>query len=273
MVGYLLTGCTNEQVLHFLYGFGANGKSVFCEIVQALLGEYAIVASPELVMMRRHGGIPNDIARLRGVRAAIMNETTQGSRFDEAKLKDLTGGDRLTGRFLHQEFFDFAPTHKLIIRGNHKPAIAGTDEAIWRRFHLVVFNVTIPPEERDKGFVEKLRPELPGILRWAVHGCLEWQQEGLKPPATIVDAVRKYREESDTLGHFIDECCNKGSKLSQVKAGVFFQRYQQFAEQAGERWMPSKELAPRDAPTRVRVEAHQARRHVLRHRTDDSGGR
>jgi putative DNA primase/helicase len=240
--GYLLTGKTNEQVLHFLYGLGANGKSVFCEVLEALLGDYAVVVSPELVMVRRHGGIPNDIARLRGVRAAFMNETSQGSRFDEAKLKDLTGGDTLTGRFLHQEFFDFPPTHKLIIRGNHKPTINGTDEGIWRRLRLIPFLVSIPPAEQDLALVEKLREELPGILRWAVQGCIEWQREGLKPPAVIVDAVRAYREESDTLGRFIDDCCNTSSQLAQVKAGVFFQHYQQFAEHAGERWMPAKEL-------------------------------
>jgi putative DNA primase/helicase len=171
-----------------------------------------------------------------------MNETSQGSRFDEAKLKDLTGGDKLSGRFLHQEFFDFLPTHKLIIRGNHKPVINGTDEGIWRRLRLIPFIVTIPPDEQDQALVEKLRQELPGILRWAVHGCLEWQREGLKPPPAIVEAVREYRQESDTLGRFIDDHCNTTSKLAQVKAGMFFQRYQQFAEQSGERWMPSKGL-------------------------------
>jgi putative DNA primase/helicase len=241
LVGYLLTGNTTEQVLHFLYGLGANGKSVFCEILQDLLGDYAIVVSPELILVRRHGGIPNDIARLRGVRAAFMNETSQGSRFDESKLKDLTGGDTLTGRFLHQEFFDFPPTHKIVIRGNHKPVIAGTDDGIWRRLRLVPFLVSIPPEEQDHQLIDKLRGELPGILRWAVEGCLEWQLEGLKPPAVILDAVREYREESDTLGRFIGEHCD-ARKLAQVKSGIFFQRYQQFAETAGERWIPHKDL-------------------------------
>ncbi len=241
LVGYLLTGKTSEQVLHFLYGLGSNGKSVFCEIIESLLGDYAIVVSPELVMLRRHGGIPNDIARLRGVRLALMNETSQGSRFDEAKLKDLTGGDTLTGRFLHAEFFDFTPTHKLIIRGNHKPAIAGTDEGIWRRLRLVPFVVTIPTNEQDQQLVEKLRGELPGILRWAVQGCLEWQRDGLQAPAPILDAVRQYREESDTLGRFITEQCEV-RKLAQVKSSTFFQRYQQYAEAAGERWIASKDL-------------------------------
>lgn len=241
LVGYLLTGLTAEQVLHFLHGLGANGKSVFCEVLQRLLGDYGVVLSPDVLMLKRHGGIPNDIARLRGARMAAMNETTQGSRFDEAKLKDLTGGDSLTARFLHREYFDFQPTHKLLIRGNHKPAIAGTDEGIWRRLRLVPFTVQIPIEEQDRELVDKLGAELPGILNWAIQGCLEWQRDGLKPPACVMEAGSKYREESDTLGKFISETCEV-RKLAQVKSSVFFQRYQQFAEQTGERWIASKDL-------------------------------
>ncbi len=155
-VGYLLVGDTSEQSLHFLYGLGANGKSVFCEVLLRLLGEYGVAVSPDLVMLKRHSSIPNDVARLRGVRVAIMNETSQGSRFDEAKIKDLTGSDTLTARFLHQEFFDFPPTHRIVIRGNHKPTINGTDEGIWRRLRLVPFTVTIPEGERDHHLLEKL---------------------------------------------------------------------------------------------------------------------
>jgi putative DNA primase/helicase len=240
-VGYLLVGDTSEQALHFLYGLGGNGKSVFCEVLLRLLGEYAVAVSPDLIMLKRHGGIPNDVARLRGVRAALMNETTQGARFDEAKLKDLTGGDTLSARFLHQEFFDFRPTHRIVIRGNHKPAINGTDEGIWRRLRLVPFTVTIPEAERDGNLQSKLDKELPGILNWAIAGCLEWQRDGLKPPAIITDAVRAYREESDTLGRFIADACEQ-RPLGQVKSSVFFRRYQHYAEHAGERWIPSKDL-------------------------------
>lgn len=240
-VGYLLVADTSDQSLHFLWGLGANGKSVFCEVLLRLLGDYAVAVSPDLIMMRRHGGIPNDVARLRGVRAALMNETSQGSRFDEAKLKDLTGGDTLTARFLHQEFFDFRPTHRILIRGNHKPAIAGNDEGIWRRLRLVPFTVQIPAEEQDRNLLRKLEAELPGILNWALAGCLEWQRDGLKPPAIILEAVRQYREESDSLGRFIGECCEVG-KLNEVKSSAFFSRYQQFCETAAERWLASKDL-------------------------------
>lgn len=241
LVGYLLTGLTTEQVLHFLFGLGANGKSVFCEIIEAILGDYAVIVSPDLIMLKRHGGIPNDVARLRGARGAFLNETTQGAKFDEAKLKDLTGGDSLTARFLHREFFDFAPTHKLVIRGNHKPAIVGTDEGIWRRLRLVPFTVSIPAEEQDRDLLTKLRSELPGILAWAVRGCLEWQHDGLKAPDCVMEAVREYRAEADTLGRFIAEHCEV-RPLAQVKSSAFFSQYVKFCESAGERWIPSKDL-------------------------------
>ena len=240
-VGYLLVGDTSDQSLHFLYGLGANGKSVFCEVLMRLLGDYAMAVSPDLIMLKRHGGIPNDVARLRGVRAALMNETSQGSRFDEAKLKDLTGGDTLTARFLHQEFFDFHPTHRIVIRGNHKPAINGTDEGIWRRLRLIPFTVSIPPDEQDRDLISKLNRELPGILNWALRGCLEWQANGLQPPTIITDAVRQYREESDTLGRFVAECCDQRA-MAMVKSSVLYNRYKEFAEGAGERWIPSKDF-------------------------------
>lgn len=242
LVGYMLTGKTVEQALHFLYGPGANGKTVFCDIAADLLGDYAIILQPDVIMAKRHNNIPNDIARLRGARVTFMNETEQGSRFNESKLKDLTGGDKLTGRFLHQEFFDFAPTHKLVIRGNHKPGISGTDEGIWRRLRLVPFTFAIPPEQQDKRLLDKLRAELPGILRWAVEGCREWQHAGgLNPPEIMTEAASRYRLESDTLARFIDEHCIV-DKLGQVKSGTFFQRYREFAEQSGERFIPSRDL-------------------------------
>jgi putative DNA primase/helicase len=240
-VGHLLIADTSEQTLHFLFGLGANGKSVFCEVLMRLLGEYAITVSPDLILLKRHGGIPNDVARLRGKRAALMNETGAGTRFDEAKLKDLTGGDALSARFLHQEFFDFAPSHRIVIRGNHKPAISGTDEGIWRRLRLVPFTVTIPEGERDQQLLAKLQAELPGILNWATRGCMEWQREGLCPPPIVVDAVKSYREESDILGRFIDERCDRG-KLHQVQSSAFFSAYQRYCEQASERWTSSKDL-------------------------------
>ncbi len=247
-IGYLLTGHVTEQVLAFLVGAGANGKSALCHVVESLLGEYACIVSPDLIMAKRHSGIPNDVARLRGARLALMNETSQGSRFSEAKLKDLTGGDKLTARFMFHEFFDFLPTHRLWIRGNHRPIISGTDEGIWRRLHLVPFNVEIPAAEQDRDLVAKLRTELSGILRWAIEGCLAWRTEGLNPPAVVTNAVREYREESDILGQFLSERCEK-SPAAEVRAGEFFHAYKAFVETAGERPLPLKDL-PREMQRR-----------------------
>jgi putative DNA primase/helicase len=241
LVGYLLVGDVSEQSLVFLYGTGANGKSVFSEVVMRLLGDYAIAVSPDLIMMKRHQGIPNDVARLRGARAAMMNETAQGSHFNEAKLKDLTGGDTLTGRFLQHEFFDFSPTHRIVIRGNHKPMIRGTDDGIWRRLQLVPFTVQIPANEQDRYLLDKLTAELPGILNWALQGCQAWQERGLSPPAVVTEAVQRYRAESDTLGRFIDECCDIHS-TRQAASSAFYRRYREFVEAAGECAIPAKDM-------------------------------
>lgn len=242
LIGYLLVGNTSDQSLHFLYGSGANGKSVFCEVLARLLGDYSIIVSPEMLMTRRAGSIPNDVARLRGVRAAFANETAQGSRFDEAKIKDLTGGDSLNARFLHQEYFDFQPTHRIILRGNHKPTINGTDDGIWRRLRLVPFAVQIPAEKRNPRLTEELSEELPGILQWALGGLREWHAfDSLRPPETVLHAVSEYRSESDTLGRFIEEECETGKEM-EIKASVFFLAYQKFCEASGERWTSSKEL-------------------------------
>jgi len=234
MIGYSLTGRVGEQVLHFLYGSGRNGKSVFCETVLKLLGEYAIAAQPEMIMSTPRGGIPNDIARLRGMRVAMMNETNQGEQFNEAKLKELTGSDTLAGRFLYQEMFQFSPTHKLWIRGNHKPTIVGTDEGIWRRMRMVPFTVVISLEDCDLNLQQKLDAELPGILCWAVEGCLEWQRTGLSPPAVISSAVDAYRLESDVLANFIAEHCDVG-KIFDVRSLEFSKAFRAYATEEGER--------------------------------------
>jgi len=242
LAGYLLTGVTTEQTFHFLYGDGANGKSVFCEVIALLLSEYAMIGQPQMIMTRRHSGVPNDIARLKGMRAVLMNETSHDSRFDEARLKDLTGTDSLTGRFLNREFFDFVPSHKLLLRGNHKPTIVGTDKGIWRRLHLVPYTVSIPEEEQDRHLLDKLRAELPGVLRWAVNGCLEWQLDGLAPPSVITHAVDQYRQESDTLGRFIEEHCGTRPN-AQVQTSSFFRQYRDFCQQLGEPNLSQRDLA------------------------------
>jgi putative DNA primase/helicase len=238
-VGYCLTGLTDEQVLLFAWGGGANGKSVLFEVLLRLLGDYAQGADPGLLTKARD--IPNDIARLKGVRFVSLNETQQGSRFDEAKLKQLTGGDTLTGEFKYGEFFDFQPKHKLAMRGNYKPAITGTDAGIWRRLHLVPFTVAIPPEERDHRLLDKLLLELPGILQWSVAGCIEWQRMGLAPPAAISAALEQYRQEADVLGSFITEKCSQ-RRVAQEKASTFQKAFFEYCRDMDEKPIPAKDL-------------------------------
>lgn len=161
-------------------------------------------------MVKRDGNIPNDIARLRGARLVSTSETEEGQRLAEATVKQLTGSDVVTARFLHQEFFDFVPQFKIWLSANHKPVIRGDDAAIWRRIHLVPFAVTIPPEDRDKRLGTKLQAELPGILRWALAGCEAWQGQGLDPPAKVQAATESYRNESDVLRTWINETCVVG---------------------------------------------------------------
>ena len=205
-VGYSLTGSVAEQKLFFLYGSGRNGKSVFLEILEALAGEYSTPTRMETLTINR-GAIPNDIAALAGARVVTVSETAEGARLNESLVKDLTGGDAISARFLRQEFFTFKPQFKLWIRGNHKPQIRGSDDGIWRRLMLVPFTVQIPLDEVDHDLPAKLRAELPGILNWAVQGCLEWQAGGLRPPEAVTAAVGEYRGEMDILGQFINECC------------------------------------------------------------------
>ncbi|WFM71823.1 phage/plasmid primase, P4 family [Halomonas sp. CKK8] len=207
LVGYSLTGSTSEQILAFLYGGGRNGKSVFIETLASLMGDFHSATRIETVSMTRGAGIPNDVAALAGSRMVTVSETPEGSRLNESLVKDLTGGDTISARFLRHEFFAFRPQFKLWIRGNHKPQIRGTDDGIWRRILLVPFTVQIPAKDVDPKLAEKLRDELPGILAWAVRGCIEWQRIGLCPPNSVKTAVDEYRAEMDTLGEFITDCC------------------------------------------------------------------
>ena len=232
--GYTLTGDTSSQCLFFAYGTGANGKSVFLETLMTLLGEYATNTRAETIMLKQYGsGIPNDVARLVGMRFVAISETEQGQRMAESQIKDMTGGDRVTARFLRKEFFDFKPEFKLWIRGNHKPRITGTDDGIWRRIHLVPFEVQIPEAERDGALVDKLRAELPGILAWAVEGARKWAQTGLQVPDKVKAATAEYREDMDRLADFIAEACVTGAGFS-AYSGQLYSAYKAWCDTSGD---------------------------------------
>jgi putative DNA primase/helicase len=209
-VGYALTGDTSEQVLFLLYGTGANGKSSFLETIKAVLGDYARQADPATFLARKHDSVRNDVARLAGARFVSAIEAEEGKYLSEALVKSVTGGDTVAARFLYSEFFEFRPQFKIFLAANHKPLIRGTDNAIWRRVRLVPFTVTIPSDQQDKHLLEKLRAELPGVLAWAVRGCLVWQKHGLEEPKEVQAATESYRDEMDLLGGFLSECCIQG---------------------------------------------------------------
>jgi putative DNA primase/helicase len=182
--------------------------------VSRIFGDYAAVAPMEMFLTSKYDRHPTEIARLRGVRLVTASETQQGRAWDEAKIKNLTGGDKLTGRFMRGDFFDFDPTHKLLISGNHKPSLRNVDEAIRRRFLLVPFIVQILEKERDPELLKKLEPEWPAILRWMIDGCLEWRREGLKVPKIVRDATDEYFADQDALGEWLEA-------RTTVQRGVF----------------------------------------------------
>ena len=235
-VGYSLTGDVSEQVVFFAYGLGANGKTTLAETITAMLGDYAQKAPRGMLTMRPGAadGVPNDIARLPGARFVVSNEVEEGRRLAEAQVKDLAGGDTLTARFMRGEFFEFRPTHKLWIYGNHKPVIRGTDEGIWRRMRLIPFEVTIPAAKQDRRLAQKLRAELPGILAWAVQGCLDWQKDGLSAPAEVTEATAAYRAEMDVLADFLTDKCILAPSAAVTKAALFT-TYQTWCEVNRER--------------------------------------
>ncbi len=245
-VGYCLTGLTKEQLFVVFHGLGANGKSVFAETVRKLLGSYAVSSdfSTFTAKDKASDAIRNDLARLDKVRLVVASEGPEGARLDEDLVKKITGGDEITARFLHKEFFSFRPRFKLLLVTNHRPSISGTDHGIWRRVVLVPWTVTIPREEQDRRLAERLETELPGILNWALAGLDEYLALGLELPRAIVDANAQYRQDSDIVGLWIEDACLL-DPAGRAKTGDLYQSYAAWADAAGHRRMSSKTLADR----------------------------
>jgi putative DNA primase/helicase len=205
-VGYSLTGLTGEQCFFTHFGSGANGKTTFAEVIRSQMGDYAVQADATLIMRRSADAVRNDLARLQGARMVQIMELEEGTKLDERLVKNITGGDRLAARYLYKEHFEFNAECKLWIGTNHKPEL-GDSEAIWRRVRRIPFEVFIPEAERDPDLVSKLKTELPGILNWALEGCLRYQAEGLGAPEEVSRAVAEYRMEEDQIGRFIAHRC------------------------------------------------------------------
>lgn len=242
-VGYSLTGSTREQVLFFLYGTGKNGKTTFVEVLRNLMGGYALKASMNMLAVQERGNqASNEIARLFGSRLVVASEIEEDRRLHEAMIKDLTGTDTISARFLYKEPFEFLPTHKLWIYGNHRPLVRGTDTGFWRRIMLVPFEAVITPEERVPDLIERLNGQRSGILNWAVQGLNSWREQGLNPPDIVLAATDQYRAEMDTLGAFLEDRLEKkeGARLRQ---GDLYIAYQMWAEMGGARPMTQNSLA------------------------------
>lgn len=221
LAGYCLTGDTREHALAFLYGTGANGKGVFLNTLRAIVNDYARVAPMETFTDSKSDRHPTDIAMLMGARLVTAQETEEGRRWAESKIKSMTGGDPVTARFMRQDFFEYQPQFKLLFAGNHKPSLSNVDQAIKRRFHLVPFTVTFPPERRDLSLQDKLQAEWPAILAWVVDGCLEWQRIGLAPPSAVLDASDEYFEDEDSFGAWLEECCERADHSNEPTADIF----------------------------------------------------
>ena len=240
--GYSLTGNVSEQCLFFAFGAGENGKSTYLETKLALLGEYAQKAPTEMIMLKSNtGAVPNDVARLVGKRFVVTAEIEGDRRLAESLVKDLTGGDKLVARFMRQEYFEFDPTHKLWLYGNHKPIIRGTDRGIWRRIHLIPFLVQFTGDKKDRGLPAVLRSEMAGILAWMVRGCSDWQNSGLQPPAKVTAATDSYRSEMDVIAAFIEECCYV-DKNAVVDFSRLYDAYRQWCERYHERYERNRQF-------------------------------
>ncbi|HHL0970940.1 TPA: phage/plasmid primase, P4 family [Bacillus cereus] len=239
LIGYSLTGEITEQIMVFLIGGGSNGKSTFINIIKDLMGDYGRQAKSDTFIKKKETGANNDIARLVGSRFVSAIESEDGEQLSETFVKQITGGEPIVARFLRQEFFEFIPEFKVFFTTNHKPVIKGVDEGIWRRIRLIPFNLQLPKEKRDKKLPEKLSLEMPGILNWAIEGCLKWQQSGLNDPAIVRKATGDYKEEMDILGPFMFECCFKRDDY-QIEAKELYEVYANWCFRNGEHQLKNR---------------------------------
>lgn len=244
-LGYSITGSSKEQTMFILLGNGRNGKSLFVNTVAEILGDYSTnMQASSLMVKNNSGSVNNDIARLAGARFVTSSEPNAGFVFDEGLIKQMTGDDQITARFLHQENFEFEAKFKIWLATNHRPIIQGTDDGIWRRLAVIPFDVQIPEHKVDKDLKHKLMREAPGILDWMMEGCLTWQREGLEQPKKIKDSVGEYRKEMDITDAFIEAMCEEDDHYEEA-AGDLYKSYKNWAEKNSEYDLGSVEFGKR----------------------------
>jgi len=232
-VGYSLTGDVREECLFLLYGTGRNGKGTLLRTISALLGDYACTADfSTFAGSRDDRGPRDDVANMRGRRFVVSQEAREGAPLAESLVKWLTGGDLVRARNLYERSLEWLPSHKIWLAVNHKPVVRGTDPGIWSRIKLIPFDVSFEGRE-DRGLKQQILEELPGILAWAVEGCLRWLEEGLEFPESVQRATAEYRAESDQVGRFVDECCVAG-EFASIRARGLYGAYRRWAEGTGE---------------------------------------
>jgi putative DNA primase/helicase len=232
-LGYALTGSCREQCFFLLWGSGSNGKTTLVNLLTRLLGSYARNTPVDTLMARdRRNEIRSDIARLDGPRFVTAKEVDRGGRLSESLVKELTGQDTITARFLYGEYFDFIPQFKLFLATNNKPVIRGSDKAIWRRIMFIRFPLELAKEDQDAELPHKLWAEASGILAWLVRGCLQWQEMGLDPPEEVLKATAEYRAEMDALQDFLKDKCLVDPELSECAANLY-KAYGTWADEQG----------------------------------------
>jgi len=243
--GYFLTGSTCLQKFWADYGIGANGKSVFHNVFIELLADYATTIDSDVLMessKAADGNSPSPaVAALAGRRFILAPESTAGQKLKQGLVKKISGGEKISARFLHGNLFEYVPQGKIVLMTNHLPKIINGGLSIWRRLRTVPFSEVIPPEKQDKNLSEKLRSELPGILAWAVEGLKKYQKIGLEEPAAILNSTKKYEQSQDIISNFIDDECILQSGFT-VLASMLYKTFRVWCETSGERPIPERDF-------------------------------
>ena len=234
LFGYFLTGDVSEQKLPIFFGSGANGKSTLLNAFMETIGlDYTMQCMPDFLMRKKFEGHPTENASLFGKRFVSCVETDAFRELAESKVKMLTGGEIIRARRMNEDFWEFSPTHKLVLCTNHRPVIKGDDEGIWRRLLLIPFLQHFQESRQDKRLSEKLKSERTGILAWAVKGCLAWQRMGLSPPKTVLEATAQYQQSEDLVGRFLEEQCITAPGRS-IKFSDLYSRFVSWCNETGE---------------------------------------